>query len=230
MSLSKGYPYSLNDKIRYYSGNIFCFGCSIFGVNLYSRFVLKNSYFPNKSIKDNDRENLKKAEKYFKKGRKMHTIGIFTGASIFFPAVFALHKYNLIKLFPKQSYSFIFMGGLFLANSLYAIMTYTNNCVRITNHIQLLKYGEIEDKVKTDLSKEKCEWEMLTIQDNNNLVYVVRNSYYIELYFYFEYQKTAENVMKFLKTLTADVVDELNNNYATIRKVQRKLLRAYSIE
>ena len=229
MSLSKGYPFSLGEKLSYYSGRVFCFGAYLIGVDLYSKCLPKQQHFPDKIIKNSDTDVLSNLNTQSKNNRKWHFKNIVVGAFVVLPCTGLLYRIGLFKSYPKQSYFFIATSGLFFINSVYAIMAHTYNSIRINQHLKFLKYGKIESLVDEGLAKDKCTWFMYEQQDGNDTTHVICNSYYYDkLYFYFEEKEVAQKVLEFLSTLPATKIDLLNMNSAMIRKLQIELLFGYT--
>jgi len=228
MSVSKGYPYSFTEKIKYYSGKIFCFGSILIGADLYSiLFLCKQPYLSNKVIKEKDSEELHNLATLSSNKTKWHFKNLMIGACIVIPGTFLIRRYKLVPVSPNQLYPFIALTGLLFINGIYGMVTNTYNHIRIKNHLALLKYGQIESQVEELLAIEKCTWDMFEITNDRNTTFVIYNAYYKNLKFFFEIKEIAEKFRSLLVRLSAQNIDWLNDNGLTIRQFQRQFLQNY---
>lgn len=227
MSLSKGYPYSFTEKLKYYSGKFFCYGAVIVGADLYSKFLWKQPSLTNTNIKEKNSDELYELVSISKNKMVWHFKSMLIDVCIFIPTSVLVYRLKPFTMTSKQMYATIGTAGALCLNSVYGILTHSYNYIRISHQLNRMKYGIIESIVEEQLIKEKCQWNMFEKGDGHNKTFIVHNEYYKNLIFFFEQQEIAQQSKEFLMKLPATQVDLMNENAATIRFLQRKLLTSF---
>jgi hypothetical protein len=232
------FPYR-GKKYNYYFGKIFC-GCVILcGVDLYSRYLWKQSYRTTKQITEKNSKELESLVDLSKNKRKWYFKGLFTSVLLLMPGFYGLYKYEYL---PKKYIIYTLAGvSIFVANGVYNILAHTYNSIRFGEKINVVNYNtkiahvkavtqelngsEPDQNILNNINEMKISWFMINYQNNDSISYIIRNKYYEKLFFIFDVEIVANDFMIELNKLDTNEVDFLSNNLEEANQMRNEFVK-----
>jgi len=220
---------------------------NLFGVGLYSKFLLKQPWLTNKEISEKTIPELENLISLSKCNIWWHVKNLLVNLVIASQGIYYIKNYNV------QLGIGIFFGILSV-NNFYGILANMHNNIRFGIHISVINYGKkisraikeitteinslnsqtipqqnqgnIESIILKEIIDKKCTWMSLTYLINDHSVYVIQNSYYEDLIFVFPIKATAEDFQKELSNYDSGFVDYLHNNPEEISRIRNDFIKS----
>lgn len=242
------YPYTYKEKFNYYIGKILCMGMYSIGTDIYARVFLKQPYFTNKQIVKKNNEELQKLISNTSNSRKWHINSLM----INFILVSGIYGFNKYQYISDKYTIYAYVGsGLILINNIYGILAHTYNNIRYNKQLNIINHGiQIERAAKAiasemqslgiingvdqesidaiiynKINEEKNKWLLSNYYSSEQITYVVYNSYYENLFFTFNIEKTANDFIAELEKIDHKQIDYLSNNPIYAQNMKNEFIK-----
>lgn len=252
MSLSKAdslfpycnYPYTIKDKIIYYSGKIVNIFFTITGISLCSRLFCKN-YLKDVEIYDKTFYELSKMVQVSKNNIIWHLKCALYNLVLFLPYTYYLYTNGYTILAYTSGLIYGKLLFLSIGSNLYNWIRYKihrdgimhrikimSAILSIQNDINILQQNNVYSKemlnknIRYHVDREKTLWDIITYKDyQGKISYAVYNKYFIDLVFVFISKSIAIEFMEIIKEYSIEEVEYYAENPTDAMEMKNDFLR-----
>lgn len=247
------YPYTFQQKMDFYSQEMYCSWLWVIGTGLYSKFIQRKPLLTDTILKEMSQNELEKNKDTNKRKILYHSgiIVVFCGIS------YCCHRLSN----DNQTNKTLIIAPLICAatitiNSFYNLISSMFNIIKINVHCQKNSHEleivrilhavtkqfnesnfKINDRqistihIMEKLDSRKIEWSVSKKEyEPKKHTYVVYNGYYENLFFVFNVQDIANDFLMELKKMPIYQIDELAKNPKLVNVIQQDFIKDHFLK